>query len=73
MSYHPVSKYPGGAIIPFQLIKFRLVVKFYNAHELLFSPQFLPAAKPRRSMDGIWLSGKIESLEAVRGRRDMGT
>ena len=34
---------------------------------------FLPAAKPRRSMDGVWLPGKIKSMGDFRGQGGMVT
>ena len=34
---------------------------------------FLPAAKPRRSMDGVWLPGKIKSMGVFRGQGGMVT
>ena len=35
--------------------------------------QFLPAAKPRRSMGHVWPSGKLYQIGRHRGQRDMGT
>ena len=38
-------------------------------------PAFLPAAKPRRSMDDVWPPSSYDDLEKVAfgGQRDMGT